>query len=140
MCMSNASLEPFASEPPVEEVQGSLGLIHGDHVAGAEDLEESKVATGLNLAILVAVVEFDVVDAGLVEGLLSWPLKSLSPGLVSEPVADEISITGVDQDWDLLENAWNNTVERLHPITLEQEVAVDVEVAAVIAANFNAEF
>jgi hypothetical protein len=30
-------------------------------------------------------------------------------------------------------------VERLHPVALEEEVSVDVEVAAVIAADFNAE-
>jgi hypothetical protein len=30
-------------------------------------------------------------------------------------------------------------VERLHPVALEEEVSVDVEIAAVIAADFNTE-
>jgi hypothetical protein len=30
-------------------------------------------------------------------------------------------------------------VERLHPVALKQEVSVDIKVAAVVAADFNAE-
>ena len=68
--------------------------------------------------------------------LLAGPLKSLRPGLVAEPVADEVGITSVDEDWDLLQDSRDERVERLHPVTLEEEVAVDVEVARVIAVNF----
>jgi hypothetical protein len=109
------------------------------HVTCTKDLEEGEVSAVLNLSILVAVIKLDVLDAGLVEVLLTRPLESLSPGLVSEPVADEVSITSIDQDWDLLENAWHKAVERLHPVTLKQEVSVDIKVAAVVAADFNAE-
>jgi hypothetical protein len=108
------------------------------HVTCTKDLEEGEVSAVLNLSILVAVIKLDVLDAGLVEVLLTRPLESLSPGLVSEPVADEVSITSIDQDWDLLENAWHKAVERLHPVTLKQEVSVDIKVAAVVAADFNA--
>lgn len=54
-------------------------------------------------------------------------------------VADEIGITSVDENWELLEDTWNKTVERLHPVTLEEEVSVDVKVAAVICADLNTE-
>lgn len=93
----------------------------------------------LDLSELITVVELQVLDIGLVEVLLTGPLESVGPSLVAEPVADEISITGVDEDWDLFEDSWYETVEWLHPVTLEEEVAVDVEVAAVVAANFDAE-
>jgi hypothetical protein len=109
-------------------------------VTGAEDLEEGEVPAVLDLAILVAIIEFDVLDASLVKGLLSWPLKSLGPGLVSEPIADEVSITSIDQNRDLFENAWHKAVEWLHPVALEKEIAVDIEVAAVVAADFDTEF
>lgn len=57
--------------------------------------------------------------------------------MVAEPVADEISVTSVDQNWNLLEDAGDKTVEWLHPVSLEKEVAVDIKVAAVIAADFD---
>ncbi len=49
-----------------------------------------------------------------------------------------ISITSVDQNWDLRKDARDESVEWLHPITLEKEVSVDIEVAAIVAANFSA--
>merc|ERR1712093_802583 len=132
------NLEQLSTNPSVEEIQRCLWLIHGNHVTSTEDPKEGEVAAVLDLAVLVTTVKLDVLDIGLVEVLLSWPLKCLGPGLVTEPVADEISITSVDQDWDLLKNAWYETVEWLHPVTLEKEVSVDIEVAAVIAADLNA--
>lgn len=93
----------------------------------------------LDLSELVTVVKLQVLDTSLVEILLSWPLESVSPGLVSEPVTDKVGITSVDENWNLLEDSWYETVEWLHPITLEEEVAVDIKVAAIVAAHFNAE-
>lgn len=96
--------------------------------------EEGKVAGALDRTNLLAIAaELEVLKRKRSEVLLARPLKSLAPGLVTEPVADEIGITSVDEDRDLLKNAGNEAVERLHPVTLEQEVAVDVEVAAVVA-------
>jgi hypothetical protein len=109
------------------------------HVTGTENLEEGEVSTVLDLAIVVTVIKLDIFDAGLVEILLTRPFKSLSPGLVSEPVADEVGITSIDQDWDLLKNTWHKAVEWLHPVPLEEEVSVDVEIAAVVTADFDAE-
>jgi len=108
-------------------------------MSGTKHLEEGEVAAVLDLAILVAIVERDVLDISLVEILLTRPLKSISPGLVTEPVTDEVSVASVDQYWNLLKDTWHKTVEGLHPVALEKEVTVDVKVATVIAADFNAE-
>jgi hypothetical protein len=128
---------PFATQPAVEEVQGSFGLVQWNHVACAIDSHKGEVTAALDLARLLTAIKLQRLTLSLVEVFLTWPFEGLGPGLVTEPVADEVSITGVDQDWDLLENAWDNTVEWLHPVTLEEEVAVDIEVAAVVAADFN---
>jgi len=105
------------------------------HVTCTKNLKEGEIPTSLDLSILVAVVKLDVLDAGFVEILLPWPLKSFSPGLVPEPIADKVSIASVDQDWDLLENARHKTVEWLHPVPLEKEVSVDVKITAIVAAD-----
>jgi len=112
-------------------------LVEWDHVPSLEDLHESKVSRGLDLAVLVAVIELEVFDRCGVELLLAGPLKSLSPSLVSEPVANEIGISGIDQYWDLCKNVGDKTVEWLHPISSKQEVSVDIEVARVIPTDFN---
>lgn len=96
------------------------------------DSHEGKVSMVLdlsNLATTVTVINAQVLHLCLLECLVTWPLKRLSPSLVSKPVANEVGITGINQDWDLLQNAWNESVERFHPIALEEEVSVDVKVA-----------
>ena len=50
-----------------------------------KDLHEGEISTRLNLPGLVTVLEFQILDGGLVEGGLPWPFQSFSPGLVSEP-------------------------------------------------------
>lgn len=66
---------------------------------------------------------------------MTGPLEFIRPSLVAQPVADEISISGVDKDGDLLQDAGHKKVERLHPVTLEEEVAVDIKIAAVVTVN-----
>lgn len=133
-------LEPLTAQPPVEEVKRVLGLIHWHHVAGLVDLHECEVSGGLDLAVLlVSLGKREVLELGLVEALLAGPLKSLAPSLVAEPVANEVGITGIDEDGDLLEDAGDEAMEGLHPVTLEEEVAVDIKVAALIALNLDAE-
>lgn len=109
-------------------------------MTSTKNLKEGEVPTVLDLAILVTIIELDVVDASLVEGLLTRPLKSLSPSLVSEPVADKVRITSIYQNWDLFKDTWDKTVEWLHPVALEKEVSIDIEVAAIIAADFDTKF
>ena len=109
-------------------------------MASLVDLHEGEVSRGLDLAILlVSLGKREVLKLSLVEALLAGPLKSLGPGLVAKPVADEVGITGIDENRDLLEDAGDETVEGLHPVTLEEEVAVDIEVATVIALNLDTE-
>lgn len=108
-------------------------------MAGLVDAHEGEVARGLDLTILLlATGNGEVIELGLVERLLSGPLEGLSPGLVAKPVADEIGITSIDEDGNLLENFRHEAVERLHPVALEEEVTVDIEVAAVVARDLGA--
>lgn len=65
-------------------------------MSSTEYLEEGEVATILDLSILVTIVKSDVLDVGLVEVLLARPFESICPGLVTEPVADEIGVTSVN--------------------------------------------
>jgi hypothetical protein len=45
--------EPLTAQPPIEEVEGVLRLVHGDHVTGLVDLHEAKVLSSLDLAVLL---------------------------------------------------------------------------------------
>lgn len=69
--------------------------------------------------------------------LVAGPFKCLCPGFVSKPVADVVGVAGVDQDGHLLEKCWDKTVEWLHPVTLEEEVAIDVEIAGLVALDLH---
>lgn len=104
------------------------------HMASAVDLHEGEVARGLDPSVLLT-IGLEGGEFGALELLLAGPLKLVGPSLVSEPVANEVGITGVDEHGNLLQNARHKKVERLHPITIEQEIAVDVEVAAVVAID-----
>lgn len=58
---------------------------------------EGEVAARLDSANLGAVVaEQKVAHWDLVVGLLAGPLEGLGPGLIAEPVADEVCVTLVD--------------------------------------------
>jgi len=84
---------------------------------------------------LAITIDLEVLHLGLLVLLLAGPLKRLGPRLVAEPVADVISIASVDQDWNLLEDGGHDAVVRLHPVALEQEVAVDVEIAGLVVGD-----
>lgn len=103
---------------------------------------EGEVAVGLDLANLLALVlalgDLKILQGGSGELLLAGPFQSLGPGLVAQPVADEVGVTGVDQHRDLLQKAGDHAEVRLHPVTVELEVTVDVEVARVIAVDLGA--
>jgi hypothetical protein len=105
-------------------------------VASTVDLHKGKVTTGLDLAVLLAVV-LEVLDLGVAEILLARPLELVGPCLVTEPVADEVGITSIDENGDLVKNVGDELVVGLHPVTSKEEVSVDVHVAAVVAADLN---
>jgi len=98
---------------------------------------------GLDLADLLAgvlvLLDDEILQLRIRELRLAGPLKSLSPCLVAEPVANEVGVTGVDEDGNLLKDARDQTEVRLHPVTVEQEVTVNVEVARVVTTDLGAE-
>lgn len=109
------------------------------HVASTKDLHEGEVAGGLDTSILLA-IGLERRELCLLKVLVSRPLKLVGPSLVAEPVADKIGVASINKNRNLLEDAWDKKVERLHPVTVEQEVAVDVKVAAIIRVDrLNAE-
>ena len=133
-------LPEVTGQPPVEHLEGGLGLVVGDHVATGVQPHEGEVTARLDLTDLLAVaIDLEVLHRGVLEALLARPLQSLGPGLVAEPVADVVGVTGVDEDGDLLEDAGNDAVEGLHPVTAKEEVTVDVEVAGFVVADLSAD-
>ena len=139
--MQTCYLHPeFSSQPPLDHVGRRRGLVIRHHVAAGMKPHEGEVAARLDLTNLLAVAaEEEILGLGLLVVFLTGPLKSLSPGLVAEPVADVIGVTSVDENGNLLEETRNDAVVGLHPVALEKEVAVDVEVAAVVRADLDAE-
>ena len=51
----------------------------------------------------------------------------------------QVSIPGVDENGDFLQNARNQTMERLHPVASKEEVPIDVEVARIVAVHLSAQ-
>jgi hypothetical protein len=108
-------------------------------MATSVDSHKGEVSTRLEVTDFVTLAtEEKILGLCRFVVLVAGPLKSLSPGLVAEPIADVVSITSVDQDGDLLENTRDDAVEGLHPITLHEEIAVDVEVARVVGRDLGA--
>lgn len=131
-----------ARQPAVQKIERRLGLVKGRHVSGLEDLEEGQVAVRLQPAVVFAILaggNLDSLALSFLEALVAGPLELVGPSPVTEPVADEVSIASIDEDRDLVENLGDQSEVRLHPITLEQEVAVNVKVAAVVLVNLGAE-
>ena len=110
-------------------------------MTSTKDLHESEVTTCMSdLTILVSIIEFQILNLGIVESLLSWPLKCQGPGLVTEPIADIVCISCVDENWDLLKDAWDEAMERLEPIPSEQKRSIDIEVARIVFGYLNTKF
>merc|ERR1712000_175715 len=141
--LSFIPLGPLTAQPAVEKVNRGIGLVHGDHVTGLENAHESQVTTGLDLSVRLALLAVlrskgQVLKLGLGKVLVAGPVELVGPGLVAEPVADEVNVASVDENGKLLEDLGDELVVGLHPVTGEHEVAVDVKVAAVVAINLGA--
>lgn len=134
---------PFTAQPAVEELKTSFRLVKRNHMSTTIQTHKGKVAMRLDLTNILALVlvihDRQVLQFRFSKRLATAPLKSFGPRLVAEPVADEVGVAGVDEDVDLIDQGGHDTVEGFHPVTMEQEVAVDVHVAGVVAADFNAE-
>jgi hypothetical protein len=134
-------LSPLASNPAVEELKTGLWLVHGHHVATSIQTHEGEVARGLDLSncltLVLLINDLKILELGSGILFVATPFKSISPGLVAKPVANEVSITSIDQYWDFFEKARNELVEWFHPVAVEKEVAVDVKVAGVKVVDFS---
>ena len=139
MVHNNSVVEPLTTDPPVEEIQAGLGLVHWHHVSSGEDPHECKVPARLDSSGLL-LAHLEILRLSRLVSLVPLPLELISPGAVTEPVADEVGVTSVDKHWNLFEDAWDQAVEGLHPITLEQEVTVDVKVARVVRRDLDTKF
>lgn len=103
-------------------------------MASAVDLHESKVSGGLHLAVLLT-VGLEGRELSALESFVTGPLKLVGPSLIAKPVADEVGIASVDENGDLLQDPRHKKVEWLHPVAFEEEVAIDIKVAAVVAID-----
>lgn len=108
-------------------------------MSSGEDPHECEVPARLDSAGLL-LAHLEILRVSRLVVLVALPLELISPGAVTEPVADEVGVTSIDKHWNLLEDAWDQAVEGLHPVTLEQKVAVDVKVARVVRRDLDTKF
>lgn len=101
-----------------------------------KDTHESEVTRALDSSSLL-ILQLKVLGLGLLIVLAPGPLQSVGPSTVSEPVADEVRISSIDKHWYLVKDLWHQTVERHHPIALEQEVTVNIKVARIVGRNLD---
>ena len=103
-------------------------------------ISEISIAPDLpNLLILRSSTKSQIAQRNFIELLLAAPLQRLRPSKVSKPIADEICVAGVDQNGNLVDDVGHDAMEGFHPISGEEEVAVDVEVAGLVAVDFHTE-
>lgn len=72
-------------------------------MASTVDLHEGEVTGRLDLAVFLT-VGLEGRELGALESLMAGPLELVGPSLVAKPVADEIGVTSIDEDGDLLQN------------------------------------
>ncbi|KAH3667568.1 hypothetical protein OGATHE_003091 [Ogataea polymorpha] len=117
------------SYPSIDHSQRALRLVVWNHVSSIKHSSKCELASILDFADLGAILQGEVVQLGGLELLVSRPWELIRPGLVSEPIADEILVSCVDQDRKtLFQKIDNILVVRFHPITSKQEVSVHVEI------------
>lgn len=101
------------------------------------DSQEGENLVVLDLTSLLAVDN----PVGQLLGLvlvLAGPLELISPSLVSEPVADKVLVSSVNESGDtLLKQSRNSSVVGLHPVAGKLEVSVDVKVAALVLVDLS---
>lgn len=65
------------------------------------------------------------------------PRQDVGPCPVTQPVADEILVTGINQDGQILiQKVRHGCVVGLHPVPCKQEVSVDVEITGFVVVDF----
>lgn len=85
---------PFAADPAISHFLTALGLIERHHMPSSVDSHERQVARALHLSNLPPVLaKCQFGEINLIVGLLSSPIETFGPCIISEPVADEIRVT-----------------------------------------------
>lgn len=87
----------MTTDEEVKHFEGSLGLIHRDHVTSVVNSQESEVINSL-----VSTVSLPFSVGGLLELFGLGPLEFVGPLFTTSPVADEILVTRVDKDLNVL--------------------------------------
>lgn len=109
-------------------------------MASLVDLHPGEVVERFNIAILVGILaRANLERLGLrgIKLLVAVPVKVVDPSLVTQPVADEISIAGINKYRNLFQQLRDDSEDGLHPVTSEHEITIDLPVAAFIAMDFN---
>ena len=74
-------------------------------MAGCMDPDEGEIALAFDLPNLLAVTaKLQRSAPNLFVCFAAGPFKSVSPSDIPEPVANEIGITSIDQDWDSIQD------------------------------------
>lgn len=91
--MPFGKLHPLSENPSIEKLQARFWLIQRHHMAPGMKSHECQIAATLDLTNLPAVTaKLQGLELDLVVSLLPRPVKSLGPCLVTQPVADEVSV------------------------------------------------
>ena len=86
--------KPFPVQPAVENVQACLGLVQGDHVPGRMDPHKREVAAAFHLADFPSLAaKSEGADIDLIISFLPRPIERFRPGIISQPIADKVSVT-----------------------------------------------
>mmetsp|Transcript_15004 Transcript_15004/g.49200 ORF Transcript_15004/g.49200 Transcript_15004/m.49200 type:complete len:399 (-) Transcript_15004:195-1391(-) len=112
--------EGFASDEVIEHVQRVRGLVHRDHVPGLEDPEKGERPIGGGLAGDVARGGCPVCRLCPAKLARARPFHRLGPGVIANPVANQVLVARVDEDAKLrLEDGGNVLFEVHHPVGKE---------------------
>lgn len=88
----------MAMNPSIQKLVGVFRLVVRDHVSSFVDAQETQIPSGSELPCWAASCFRDpFVVFCCVEFFLAFPFEREGPRLVAVPVADEISVAGVDQ-------------------------------------------
>ena len=107
-------------------------------MTSSKDAGKGEAFGRLDGAVSTA-IKGEVLGLGGAVGILARPVKGVSPSTVAEPVADIVSVTGIDKNRHLLEDTRDVALDGLNIVAVLVELVVDVPVAVLEAANLDAE-
>lgn len=122
-------LTELVAHEVVHHLQGILRLIERDHVTSIVNLQECKAFSMTAFASSIGWVVGSQPRSirRCIELGVAWPVERQSPSFVSDPVANEVHITSVDQHASAVgQQIWDLGLEVLHPIVTEHSVHSEV--------------